>query len=48
MNSLTLNYFRNQPAAPSGPKFPIKKEDAPKIKAMIESIEVDPNAEPFL
>ncbi|CDW80938.1 bromodomain containing protein [Stylonychia lemnae] len=31
-----------------GTRFPIKKDDIPKIKALIQSIEDDPNAEPFL
>jgi len=35
------------PAAP-GNKFQIKKEDHPKIIALLKSIEDDPNAEPFL
>eukprot|EP00347_Sterkiella_histriomuscorum_P009971 403339178 len=45
---LTLNILRNaQKGGPITPA-PIKKEDIPKIKQMIESIEEGPNAEPFL
>jgi hypothetical protein len=35
-------------ATGSQSKYQIKKEDIPKIKTLIESIEADPNAEPFL
>lgn len=36
-------------AAPAkDPKYMVKKEDIPKILALLKSIEDDPGAEPFL
>lgn len=45
-----MSSFRNQqqtPANASNSKFVIKKDDMPKLKNLIQSIEDDPNADPF-